>query len=40
MINGFDIKKLSNRKMLVIYEQNIFIIKFSKQFKSLPNDFN
>jgi len=30
MFYGIDIKKLSNRKMLVIYNKNIFIIKFSK----------
>ena len=41
MNNGIDIKKLSNRKLLIIYHNNIFIIKFSKQFKSLPyNRFN
>jgi len=41
MPDDIVIKKLSNRKMLVIFNNNIFIIKFSKQFKLLPyNDFN
>ena len=36
MYENIDIKKLSNGKMLVINKNNIFIIKFSKQFKLLP----
>ena len=35
LINDFDIKKLSNRKMLVIYNKNIFIIEYSKQLNLL-----
>ena len=30
MINCFGIKKLSDRKMIVIYKKNIFIIEYSK----------
>ena len=41
MLNDIAIKKLSNRKMFVVFNNDIFIIKFSKQFKLLPyNDFN
>ena len=36
MINDLDIKTLTNNKMLVIYKNNIFTIKFSNQFKLLP----
>ena len=38
---GINIKKLSNGKILVIYDKTIFIIKYTKQFKLLPyNEIN
>ena len=38
MINGFDIKKMSNKKMLVIYNKMIFIFEYSKQLNLLQNN--
>jgi hypothetical protein len=38
MVNDFDIRKLSNRKILVIRNKNIFIIEYSKQLNLLQNN--
>ena len=39
IFNVIDIKKLSKEKMLLMDENNIFIIKFSKQFNLLPYNY-
>ena len=38
MVNDFDIRKLSNRKILVIRNKNIYIIEYSKQLNLLQNN--